>query len=71
MPLPANDEMVRGYLDGRDPDAPEASANRSHSYRHGFANGRAELSGKRRGSFDTVLRLADQAMAADAAILGE
>jgi hypothetical protein len=36
-------EMVAGYLDGRKPDNPEPSANRSFSYRHGFANGRDDL----------------------------
>lgn len=39
-------EFVEGYRDGRDPDAPKPSANRSHSYRHPFAVGRAELAGK-------------------------
>jgi hypothetical protein len=36
-------DFLEGYLDGRDPNAPEPSANRSHSYRHSFAVGRAEL----------------------------
>jgi hypothetical protein len=35
----ANDEMVQGFLDGYDLTAPEPSANRSASYRHGFENG--------------------------------
>jgi hypothetical protein len=39
----ANEEMVNGYLDGRDPTSPEPSANRSWSYRHSFAVGRAEI----------------------------
>ncbi len=34
------DEMVEGYRDGRNPDNPEPSQNRSNSYKHGFANGR-------------------------------
>jgi hypothetical protein len=38
---PANEEMVQGYMDGYDLNAPEPSANRSYSYRHGFAVGRA------------------------------
>jgi hypothetical protein len=38
-----SDEMVIGYLDGLDPTSPEPSSNRSHSYRHGFANGRDDL----------------------------
>lgn len=39
-------EFAEGYSDGRGPDAPEPSANRSHAYRHSFAVGRAELAGK-------------------------
>jgi len=42
------DEMLAGYLDGLDPTSPEPSANRSHSYRHGFANGRDDLARKPR-----------------------
>ena len=42
----AQDEMVEGYLDGRDPDNPEPSANRSAAYRHGFQSGRDDLSRK-------------------------
>jgi hypothetical protein len=33
-------EMTEGYLDGRNPDNPPPSENRSSSYRHGFENGR-------------------------------
>ena len=40
---PLLSEFVDGYLDGRDANAPEPSANRSHAYRHSFAVGRAEL----------------------------
>lgn len=61
----ANEEMVAGYLDGRDPDAPEPSANRSASYRHGFANARDDLAGKPRATFRTLLRQADEAMFED------
>ncbi len=46
---PANDEMIQGYRDGLDPNNPEPSANRSHSYRHGFANGRDDRRGEPRG----------------------
>ena len=46
----ANDEMVEGYRDGLDLSVPEPSDNRSHSYRHGFANGRDDRAGKPRGS---------------------
>jgi hypothetical protein len=38
-----NNEMVDGYLDGLDKDSPEPNENRSHSYRHGFKNGRDDL----------------------------
>jgi hypothetical protein len=62
----SSDEMVEGYLDGRDLNSPEPSDNRSHSYRHGFANGRDDRAGKPRASA-AVLRLqADAAIAADA-----
>lgn len=62
---PANDEMVAGYLDGRDLDNPEPSSNRSHSYRHGFRAGRADR-GERWGKpFEVVEAMADEAMAKD------
>jgi hypothetical protein len=68
---PANDEMVAGYLDGFDLDNPEPSANRSHSYRHGFANGRADKTAISRGYTADRLRLmAEEAMAADLAASG-
>lgn len=34
------DDMVDGYRDAGDPDAPDPGPNRSESYRHGFANRR-------------------------------
>ncbi|MGU3316307.1 hypothetical protein ACLBWH_12220 [Sphingomonas sp. M6A6_1c] len=37
-----DEEFRAGYADGRDPDSPAPSANRSHAYRHSFAVGRAE-----------------------------
>lgn len=40
------DEFMLGYLDASDPDAPEPSSNRSHSYRHSFSVRRAEMAGK-------------------------
>ena len=43
----ANAEMVEGYMDGFDLNNPEPSENRSHSYRHGFKNGRADKTGIR------------------------
>jgi hypothetical protein len=42
----SDDEFVAGYRDGRDPASPEPNGNRSHSYRHSFAVGRAERAGK-------------------------
>lgn len=64
---PANDEMVEGYMDGFDPETPEPSANRSHSYRHGFANGRADREGRIAfiSRFEAS-RCADEAMQKDA-----
>ena len=63
----ANDEMLQGFLDGYDLNAPEPSANRSASYRHGFMVGRIdktpEIWGKR--SADELRRMADEAMKAD------
>ncbi len=63
----ANDDMIEGFIDGYDLNAPEPSANRSHSYRHGFANGRDDRSGKPRASAAELRRLADLAMAKDEA----
>lgn len=37
------EDFREGYRDGRDADAPDPSANRSHAYRHSFAVGRAEI----------------------------
>jgi hypothetical protein len=44
------DEMLEGYLDGMTPNSPEPSGNRSASYRHGFLNGRDDMSHKPRDS---------------------
>jgi hypothetical protein len=67
---PANDEMVQGFLDGYDLSAPQPSSNRSHSYRHGFANGRDDRAGKPRASHDELTRMADLAMEMDRNIRG-
>jgi hypothetical protein len=64
---PANEEMVQGYLDGRDPNNPEPSLNRSASYRHGFGSGRADLGAPPRGTFDEIRRMAQAAMDEDEA----
>lgn len=39
---PANQDMIEGFKDGYDLDAPEPNANRSYSYRHGFMVGRID-----------------------------
>lgn len=65
---PANDDMVEGFMDGYDLTAPEPSANRSHSYRHGFANGRDDRAGKPRASYQTLCEMADVALAMDGAM---
>lgn len=63
---PANDDMVQGYMDGRDLSAPEPSSNRSHSYRHGFMVGRNEkLRNDPIGSYHQVSEMADKAMDLD------
>lgn len=63
--MEANQEMIDGYLDGRDINSPEPSENRSRSYRHGFLAGRSDLHGPTR-SFSEMVEMADAAMAADA-----
>lgn len=63
----ANDDMVQGYMDGRDKDAPPPSANRSASYCHGFNVGRSEIENRSLGAFDAMRAAADRAMTADAA----
>lgn len=57
--------MVEGYCDGYDLNAPEPSANRSHSYRHGFAVGRAEKTKQKLPNAETLRTAADVAMAKD------
>ena len=65
--MTANDDMLEGYRDGRNLDNPEPSDNRSHSYRHGFAIGRADKTGKPAfPSAQTARVLADAAMQKDA-----
>jgi hypothetical protein len=55
-------EIVEGYRDGLNPDSPEPSANRSHSYRHGFANGRDD---RRRDPRTTAAMLRQMAVATE------
>lgn len=68
---PANQEMIDGFLDGYDLDAPEPSTNRSASYRHGFANGRDDRAGKPRATAQALRDMATVAMAADEAFSAE
>lgn len=64
----ANDEMVQGYMDGYDLNAPEPSANRSYSYQHGFMVGRAEKTkGQPSAHWSKLADLADEAMTKDEA----
>ena len=69
MTRPANVEMIEGFQDGYDLDAPEPSENRSHSYRHGFKAGRndkANGAGPFHGmSYEAVRAEADKAMHLD------
>lgn len=60
-----HEDMVEGYLDGLKPDNPEPSANRSHSYRHGFANGRDDMTHSPRLPAQVLRLLADQAIRDD------
>ena len=64
----ANDEMIQGYMDGLDLSLPEPSDNRTHSYRHGFANGRVDRDNRchwPRVSVAWLNAKADAAMEAD------
>jgi len=61
----SEDEMLEGYLDAHDPNAPEPSENRSASYRHGFRNGRDDLARRPRAKAADLRREADEAMEAD------
>lgn len=71
MVASANEEMVQGFRDGYDLNAPEPNDNRSHSYRHGFKAGRSDrLPDKQRPfrgiPFDEIRRMAQEAMDRDA-----
>lgn len=61
------DEMVSGYMDGRNLDNPEPSANRNASYKHGFANGRDDRAGCPRASASALRILCEKAIADDIA----
>lgn len=60
-------EFAAGYRVGRDPNNPEPSGNRSHSYRHSFMVGRAEIEGKPIPA-ETSRRSADEAEMKDATL---
>jgi hypothetical protein len=59
------DDMGQGYLDGRRVESLEPDETRSWSYRHGFANGRAERLGYQRALAATLRIMAEQAIALD------
>ncbi len=63
---PANDEMVQGFRDGYDLDAPEPGDNHSHSYRHGFKAGRNDVMPYGNGPFYGLSFAQITQMAADA-----
>jgi hypothetical protein len=62
-------EMAEGYSDGRKSGNPDPSENRSASYLHGFAKGRAVLA-RAPGACSWSLRLIDEAIAEDIATAG-
>ena len=64
-PASMSTDMVEGFLDGYDLSCPEPSGNRSHAYRHGFANGRDDRAHKPRASAATLRELAAEAIAKD------
>lgn len=59
----AEADMLQGYLDGLKGD-PEPGANRSHSYRHGWLNGRDD---RNKSPRDAACFIRVQAIAAIAA----
>ncbi len=67
MKRPANADMIEGFRDGYDLTAPEPSANRSNSYRHGFMVGRLDKTPSDWGKYNPAQldRMADEAMEAD------
>lgn len=61
----AQDEMVEGYMDGRDPNSPAPSENRSRAYRHGFQSGRDDLAMKPSAPFHIRRAAAEEIIADD------
>jgi hypothetical protein len=62
----SEDEMLEGYRDGRNPDSPEPSKNRSRTYRHGFQSGRDDLTRKPSAPAEVRRKMAEEAIEADA-----
>lgn len=62
---PAEAEMTAGYFDGRDAFTPPPSGNRTFCYRHGFANGRDDLSHNPRATADELREMAREAALLD------
>jgi hypothetical protein len=58
-------EMVEGYRDGRNPDNPAPSSNRSASYRHGFENGRDDHARSPRATAAMLRLMAEKAIRDD------
>ncbi len=65
---PANADMIEGYMDGRDLSNPEPGENRSHSYRHGFLNGRDDLAKRPRDFAENLKAIAAEAELLDGVI---
>lgn len=57
-------EMLEGYWDGLRGE-PEPGANRSHSYRHGWKNGRDDRNKSPRSQTSYICEEANKARAAD------
>lgn len=62
------DEMLEGYMDGRNPHSPEPGPNRSASYRHGFANGRDDLNRSPRATAEALRKAAAEAIEQDSTV---
>jgi hypothetical protein len=62
----AMDDIVQGYRDGRDPDSPPPSSNRTASYLHGFNVGRGDRRGVPFHNAATLRLLAEAAIETDA-----
>lgn len=61
----ANGEMIRGFMDGYDLTSPEPSSNRTASYRHGFMCARIDKSQIASPGYETLNRMANEAMDSD------